>query len=65
MQQFHCPSEEDTADVEAKRAWVRDYFEPDSQHMYQTLEGKLRLLDTILSNEWALMNFKWVAQHEG
>ena len=56
MQQIHSPSEEDAADVEAKRDWVRNHYDPDSQHMYQTLEGKLRLLDAILSNEWIKPN---------
>ena len=52
MQQIHSPTEEDAADVEAKREWVRNHYEPESQHKYETLEGKLRLLDTILSNDW-------------
>jgi hypothetical protein len=52
MQQIHSLIEEDANDVEAKRDWVRNHFEPNAQHKYETLEGKLRLLDTILSNDW-------------
>ncbi|MCV2368329.1 DUF3806 domain-containing protein [Roseateles oligotrophus] len=52
MQRIHSPNEEDTKDVEAKRDWVRNHFEADARHKYETLEGKLQLLDTILSNEW-------------
>jgi hypothetical protein len=52
MQQIHTPAESDIADVEAKREWVRSHFEPEARHKYATLEGKLRLLDTILSNRW-------------
>ena len=52
MQQIHFPDESDIANVEAKRDWVRNHFEPSARHNYETPEGKLRLLDTILSNGW-------------
>lgn len=52
MQQIHTPSESDSAEVEKKRDWVRNHFEPAALHEYESLEGKLRLLDTILSNDW-------------
>ena len=42
----------DLADLEAKRNWVRDHYEETARHAYETLEGKLRLLDTILQNRW-------------
>ena len=51
-QSFHPLSEEDAYDLEAKRGWVRDHYEPPAQERYQTLEGKLSLLDAILSNNW-------------
>ncbi len=56
MQQIHSLTEADSADVAAKRDWVRNHYEPNSQHMYETLEGKLRLLDTILSSDWIKPN---------
>ncbi len=52
MQLIHTPDESDIAEVEAKRDWVRNHFEPAARHQYETLEGKLRLLETILSNDW-------------
>jgi hypothetical protein len=42
----------DLSDLEAKRNWVRDHYEASAQHAYETLDGKLRLLDTILRNRW-------------
>jgi hypothetical protein len=42
----------DRADLEAKRNWVRDHYEEASRHAYDTLEGKLRLLDTIVRARW-------------
>ncbi|KGM51406.1 hypothetical protein N800_13590 [Lysobacter daejeonensis GH1-9] len=43
---------EDSADVEAKRDWVRGHYEPQAQHKYETVDGKLALLDAILENGW-------------
>lgn len=51
-QELHSLSEEDIRDLEAKRRWVREHYEPHAEDKYQTLEGKLNLLDTILSNNW-------------
>jgi hypothetical protein len=45
-------SPEDLVDVEAKRSWVRDHFEPHARDQYDTVAGKLRLLDAILKNNW-------------
>jgi hypothetical protein len=45
-------SQEDALDLEAKRKWVRDHYEPHAQDKYQTIDGKLSLLDAILSNKW-------------
>jgi hypothetical protein len=39
-------------DVAAKRQWVRDHFEPEARHKYESLDEKLRLLDTKLKNNW-------------
>ena len=43
---------EDSARVEAQRKWVREHYPPESEDKYQTLEGKLSLLDAILKNKW-------------
>jgi hypothetical protein len=45
-------SSEDNARVEAQRKWVREHYPPESEEKYQTLEGKLALLDTIVKNKW-------------
>lgn len=42
----------DATDVFEKRRWVKEHYEPESQHKYETLEGKLQLLDVILKNNW-------------
>ncbi len=43
-------SEDDLAHLEKQRSWVRDHFEPEARHKYDTIEGKLRLIATILEN---------------
>ena len=43
---------DDLARVEAQRKWVREHYTPDTEHKYQTLEGKLKLLDTIITSNW-------------
>jgi len=47
---------DDIADLEAKRSWVRNHFDEKARHKYDTLDGKLRLLDTILRNKWVAPN---------
>jgi len=51
-QRIEAPNEQDLLRIEAQRKWVRDHFEPHSQHEYDTLVGKLRLLRTIVSERW-------------
>jgi hypothetical protein len=45
-------SSEDIAKIEAQRKWVREHYPPESEEKYQTLDGKLVLLDAILKNKW-------------
>lgn len=51
-QTFHALSEDDLLDLEAKRRWVREHYEPDPQGKYDSLGGKLNLIHAILSNRW-------------
>ncbi len=51
-QRFERLNSEDIADLEAKRNWVRDHYDEAARHKYDSLEGKLRLLDAILRNKW-------------
>jgi hypothetical protein len=43
---------DDIADLAAKRTWVREHYDEAARHKYDTLDGKLRLIDTILRNKW-------------
>jgi hypothetical protein len=45
-------SARDLADLEAKRRWLREHYDEAVRHQYDTLEGKLRLLATILDHAW-------------
>lgn len=45
-------SADDTVHLEAKRKWVREHYDEGARHKYETLDGKLVLLDTILRNKW-------------
>jgi hypothetical protein len=44
--------DQDSAEIEVKRKWVREHYEPHAQHNYETVEGKLALVDAILANCW-------------
>ena len=45
-------NQDDIADLTAKRAWVCQHYDEAARHKYDTLDGKLRLIDTILRNKW-------------
>jgi len=55
-QKFEPLNPDDLADLEAKRSWVRNHYDAGARHKYDTLEGKLRVLDTILRNKWIAPN---------
>jgi hypothetical protein len=46
------PNDADLFILEAKRRWVREHFTPETEHQYQELDQKLKLLDTILKSGW-------------
>lgn len=52
MSQWQPLSDQDTARLAAQRRWVQGHFTPESQHKYEVLEEKLRLVDTILKAGW-------------
>ena len=64
-QKFEALSGEDAAHVEKQRNWVKDHYEPEARHNYDTLEGKLRLLDTIIQSGWIEKSEKWKLQSLG
>ena len=52
MQQRVEPLSGDVAeDIAAKRCWVLGHYEPGTECDYQSIEGKLLLLETILNNK--------------
>lgn len=38
--------------LESQRDWVRNHYTPDSIKKYDSIEGKINLLDTIIKSEW-------------
>jgi hypothetical protein len=55
-------SAEDQIQTEEQRNWVRGHYSPETQHLYDTLEGKLSLLETILQENWIEPNETWKLQ---
>jgi hypothetical protein len=51
-QKIEALSEDDSRRVEAMRSWVRDHYDPEARGQYDSLEGKLRLLDAIIRAGW-------------
>ena len=45
-------NQDDIADLAAKRTWVCQHYDEAARHKYDTLDGKLVLIDTILRNKW-------------
>ena len=58
-------SVEDAEHVEKQRSWVRDHYEPEARHKYDTIEGKLRLLDRIIRAGWIEPTETWKLQSLG
>ena len=56
---------EDAHSLERQRTWVRNHYEPDARHQYETIEGKLRLLDTIIRASWIDPTETWKLQSLG
>ncbi len=44
--------EDDIKRIESQRKWVRGHFTPESEHKYEILDEKLRLLNTIIESNW-------------
>lgn len=45
-------SPEEREEIERWRSWVRDHYEPHAVHKYDTVDGKLSLVEAILRNGW-------------
>jgi hypothetical protein len=61
-QKIEPVSEEDDARIESMRSWVRDHFTPESRSKYDTVEDKIRLLQTILDSSWIAPDETWKLQ---
>ncbi len=44
--------------LEAQRSWVRGHYHPEFHHLYDSIDGKLELLDAILQQGWADEDWK-------
>jgi hypothetical protein len=64
-QKIEALSAEDLARVEKQRTWVRDHYDAAARHEYDTVEGKLRLLDTIVRSNWIEPSETWKLQSLG
>jgi hypothetical protein len=50
------------AHSEKQRSWVRDHYDEGARHNYETVEGKLRLVETILDAGWIKPEETWKLQ---
>jgi hypothetical protein len=46
------PTSADLERLESMRTWVRDHYAPEAHHKYESIDGKLNLLETILDSGW-------------
>ena len=52
MQIVEDMNSEEIARLETQRSWVREHYEPHARSKYDTVDGKLALLEEILRNGW-------------
>jgi hypothetical protein len=52
MQKIYALTTEMAKYVEARLDWVRNHYAPETIKNYNTVDGKLKLLDTILKSNW-------------
>src|SRR4029077_4511416 len=64
-QKIEALSDQDLHRVERQRTWVRDHFSPEARHQYEPIEGKLRVLDTIIRSGWIEPTETWKLQSLG
>jgi hypothetical protein len=38
--------------IESQRKWVRDHYLPESISEYESIEGKLKLIDIVIKSNW-------------
>jgi hypothetical protein len=48
--------------LESQRTWVRDHYENNAVEIYNTLDGKLELLDFIIKSNWIAKTEKYKLQ---
>jgi hypothetical protein len=51
--------------IEAARDWVKGHFAESADEKYSTIEGKLRVISTILRQGWVESSEKWKLQSLG
>ena len=56
MQNIANLSDEIVKNIEAKRDWVKNHYTPASIHEYDTIDGKLHILDIMLKSGWIEKN---------
>jgi hypothetical protein len=64
-QKIEALGPDEASHVERQRTWVRDHYEPDARHQYETVAGKLRLLDTVVRSNWIEPTETWKLQSLG
>lgn len=65
MQKISCLTNEMTTYLDVKRNWVKEHYVPESTHEYNSISGKLKLLDTILESNWIENNETYKLQSLG
>lgn len=64
-QRIEPPSAEDLARLEGMRSWVRDHYAPHAVAQYDSVAGKVVLIETILANGWVEPSETWKLQALG
>jgi hypothetical protein len=65
VQKIELLNDEDVRHAERQRDWVRDHYDEDSRGEYDSVEGKLRLLETIVNAKWIKPTETWKLQSLG
>ena len=65
QQKIEALTADDVARLEKQRGWVGDHYDASARHEYETVAGKLRLLDTVLRSNWVEATETWKLQSLG
>src|SRR5580704_162459 len=64
-QKIEALAGDDLRHAEKQREWVKGHYAPEAAHKYDTVDGKIVLIQTIINNSWIETTETWKLQSLG